>query len=211
MLEEAFYIDLDDISKTLRSYSDPDPAVGDDQLVARTLAGDEAAFAEIFESHKRQVARTIGRIFNDPSDVEEYLQQTFTKAYFSLKSYKGGNEGSLAAWLLRIAVNLCYDGLRKKKRRAEALFSDSETEEGGQIEIASSDQPVEKKLATAQLAERVLSSLDERDRIAMTLVYSEQRPLEEVAEIMGISTSNLKSRLFRSRNFIKGRFGHLFR
>ena len=68
----------------------------------------------------------------------------------------------------------------------------------------------ETDLVSAQLAEKILSSLDARDRIAMTLVYSEDYSLTDAAEIIGISASTLKSRLFRCRNHIKQRFGHLF-
>lgn len=68
----------------------------------------------------------------------------------------------------------------------------------------------EMSLVAIQLAEKVLSTLAARDRMAMTLVYSENYSLNEVADAIGITTSNLKSRLFRCRNQIRTKFGHLF-
>ena len=115
--------------------------------------------------------------------------------------------------MTRIAVNVCYDEFRRRERRPENLFTDMSSEESDYLEtVADVQRPsVERSLVASQLAEKILSVLDEKDRIAMTLVYSEDYSLNEVAEAMGISTSNLKSRLFRCRNQIKHRFGHLFK
>ena len=185
----------------------------DEALVDAVLNGDETAFAEIFERYKRPMTRVVGRYFRERSDIEEHVQQCFTKAYFSLKNYRGGEDKSFAAWMTRIAVNVCYDEFRRKQRKGENLFSEMSDEENQYIEtIADGGQTdSERKLIATQLSERLLSSLDVKDRMAMTLVYSQDYSLNEVADLIGISTSNLKSRLFRCRNQLRTRFGHLFR
>lgn len=182
--------------------------VTDEMLVAAVVAGDERSFSEIFERYKRHVTRVVARFFNDRSDIEEFAQQSFTKAYFSLKNYRGGEEKSLPAWLSRIAVNVCYDEFRRRKRKGETTFTDLSDEETSFVETIVDDKARsnEERLITKQLAEKVLDSLDPEDRIAVQLVYSEDLSLAEAAEIIGISTSNLKSRLFRCRNFIQKRF-----
>lgn len=182
--------------------------VTDEMLVAAVVAGDERSFSEIFERYKRHVTRVVARFFNDRSDIEEFAQQSFTKAYFSLKNYRGGEEKSLPAWLSRIAVNVCYDEFRRRKRKGETTFTDLSDEETSFVETIVDDKARsnEERLITNQLAEKVLDSLDPEDRIAVQLVYSEDLSLAEAAEIIGISTSNLKSRLFRCRNFIQKRF-----
>jgi DNA-directed RNA polymerase specialized sigma24 family protein len=68
----------------------------------------------------------------------------------------------------------------------------------------------ENMLLNAELADRILSGVDAKDRVALTLVYSQDYSLDEAATVLGITTSNLKSRLFRCRNHIKKRFSHLF-
>ena len=85
------------------------------------------------------------------------------------------------------------------------------TEEGDYIEtIADGREPsIERKLVAAQLADKVLAGLDHNDRIALTLVYCGDYTLSEVASFLGISVSNLKSRMFRCRNQIRERFGHI--
>ncbi len=177
-------------------------------LVAAVVAGDERSFSEIFDRYKRHVTRVVARFFSDRSDIEEFAQQSFTKAYFSLNNYRGGEEKSLPAWLSRIAVNVCYDEFRRRKRRGETTFTDLSDEETSFVETIVDDKArsEEDRLIARQLADKVLSSLDPEDRIAVQLVYSEDLSLAEAAEIIGISTSNLKSRLFRCRNFIQMRF-----
>ena len=187
-------------------------SVTDIDLVRSVLDGDEQAFREIFDRHRLLVTRVVGRFFRDRSEIEECVQIAFTKTYFSLKAFRGGRGDSFPAWLTRIAVNVCYDEFRRRQRRPESRFAEMETDDTAFVESVSDGKAgtTETDLVSAQLAEKILSSLDARDRIAMTLVYSEDYSLTDAAEIIGISASNLKSRLFRCRNHIKQRFGHLF-
>ena len=186
--------------------------VSDDKLVAAVLAGDEAAFAEIFDRYKLQMTRTVGRFFRDRGEAEEFVQVSFTKAYFSLKKYRGGEDRSFPAWLTRIAVNVCYDEFRRRQRKGESLFSEMSDEENDFIStIADGRQrTAADSFQAGQLAEKILAGLDPGDRVAMTLVYSEDYSIDDVAKAIGISQSNLKSRLFRCRKHIRKRFGHLF-
>lgn len=210
---------LDEVSKTGLQNEAKKPAiefsegsqVTDADLVRAVIDGDEQAFAEIFERYRRLVTGVVGRFFRDRTEIEEYVQQSFTKTYFSLKDFRGTSENSFPAWVTRITVNVCYDEFRRRGRRPESLFTEID-EEGGFLESVLDGKTVtaETKVVSAQLAEKILSTLDPRDRIAMTLVYSEDYSLNEASEVIGISVGNLKSRLFRCRNHIRDRFGHLF-
>ncbi|MBP7416369.1 MAG: sigma-70 family RNA polymerase sigma factor, partial [Pyrinomonadaceae bacterium] len=212
-LQEVLNINLQTNTRSQADVIDDVTPTSDEQLVQAVLDGDETAFAVIFERYTRPMTRVVSRFFRERSDIEEFVQQSFTKAYFSLKKYRGGEENSFPAWMTRIAVNVCYDEFRRRGRRAESLVTDLSSDESDYLEtVADGRKPsVERLLAARQLTEKILSVLDEQDRIAMTLVYSEDYSLSEVAEAIGISTSNLKSRLFRCRNQIKSRFGHLFK
>ncbi len=212
MLEEVLNISLPVTQIATIEFSDTVP-VTDDKLVQAVIEGDERAFAELFDRYKRSIALVVGKFFRERADIEECVQVCFTKAYFSLNKYKGGEERSFSSWLTRIAVNVCYDEFRRRKRKAEDLFTEISSDEADYLEsLADGRRPSdEKRLVATQLAERILGGLDPKDRIALTLVYSEDYSLGDVAEAMGISSSNLKSRLFRCRNKIKMKFGHLFR
>lgn len=212
MLDEVLNISLQTIVQIPAIEFTEDAALSDDKLVEAVLAGDDSAFAEIFERYKLPLTRTVGRFFRDRSEVEEFVQQSFTKVYFSLKRYRGGEERSFAAWLTRIAVNVCYDEFRRRQRKGESLFSEMSDEENDFISSVADGNRVtpENSLQAKQLAEKVLAGLDPGDRIAMALVYCEDYSIDEVAKAIGISQSNLKSRLFRCRKHVRKRLGHLF-
>jgi RNA polymerase sigma-70 factor (ECF subfamily) len=213
MFDEVLNIPLQNEAQPFGfAFDEPVPAT-DEMLVKAVLDSDEAAFAEIFDRYKLLVTRVVGRFFRDRGEIEEFVQQTFTKVFFSLGKYRGGEENAFPAWLTRITVNVCYDHFRRRGRRPESTFAEMSTGESEYVETIADgrETSIDQRLAAAQLADRVLSILDERDRVAMTLIYCGDYSLDEVAEFFGMTVSNLKSRMFRCRNQIKNRFGELLK
>jgi len=182
-----------------------DSSQTDAVLVKAVLAGDETAFALIFERYRRLVAHLISRFFYGREEIEEFVQQSFTKVYFSLKDFRGERGKSLAAWISKVTINICYDELRRRERRPENRFGDLSEEENTALErIAQSDiESAESSLIKRDLAEKLLSNLEVPDRLALTLFYGEEFSVEEVAELVGWSQSNVKTRLFRARNYLR--------
>jgi RNA polymerase sigma-70 factor (ECF subfamily) len=213
MFEEVLNIGLDTTTQLPAIDLTDGPQGSDARLVQAVLEGDNGAFELIFERNRRMVTRVVSRFFRDRSEIEEFVQQSFTKAYFSLKNFRGARGDSFPAWLSRIAVNVCYDEFRRRQRVGEISLGSEDKNGENAFENIPHDRnvAVDNSLAAAQLAEKMLATLDARDRVAMILVYAEDYSLAEAAEVIGISPSNLKSRLFRCRSHIKQRFGHLFR
>lgn len=187
--------------------------VADDELVKLALAGDETAFACIFERYRRLVVHLVSRFFRRREEIEDIAQQAFTKIYFSLKDFRGGHEKSFSSWLSRLTINACYDELRRRSRRSENPFSQFSDEEREYFErIAASDSAdAEKSLVARDLAEKVLLQLDAKERLALTLLHGEDFSVAEVARIVGWSESKVKTRLFRCRNNLRNIFSHLFK
>lgn len=211
MLDEVLKIGLQTKAQYTAVEFTDEVHVSDDVLVQAVLDGDQRAFETIFERYRRPMTRVVGRFFRERSDIEEFVQQCFTKAYFSLKNFRGG-DSSFQAWMTRIAINVCYDEFRRKQRKSENLFAEMSDEENNYIETIADGKAIgtDNSMIASQLVHKVLSTLDADYRLAMTLVYSEDYTLDEAAAVIGISTSSLKSRLFRCRNHIRKRFGHLF-
>jgi RNA polymerase sigma factor (sigma-70 family) len=191
----------------------PSSEVTDDELVRRVLAGDETAFACLFERYRRLVVHLVSRFFNRREEIEDLSQQSFTKIYFSLKDFRGGRDKSFSSWLARLTVNSCYDELRRRRLRAENLFSDFSEEEREYLEqiTAENSKDTEKTLVAKDLAEKVLAHLDAKERLALTLLHGEDFSVAEVAKIVGWSESNVKTRLFRCRNNLRNIFSHLLK
>ncbi|HVE58704.1 MAG TPA: RNA polymerase sigma factor [Pyrinomonadaceae bacterium] len=212
MIDETIKINpVRNVNLSATKLSEPSE-ITDDELVKLVLAGDEAAFACLFERYRKLVVHLVSRFFRQRQEIEDIVQQAFTKIYFALKDFRGGHDKSFSAWASRLTVNACYDELRRRRSRAENLFSEFTDEERTCFEqIAAENSPnAEKSLVTKDLAEKVLAQLDAKERLALTLLHGEDFSVAEVARLVGWSESNVKTRLFRCRNNLRNIFRHLF-
>lgn len=177
-------------------------AAAETDLIRRCRSGDQAAFETLVKKHERRIFGLIHQIIRSSKDVEDIAQEVFIKLYFSLSQFR--MDASFEAWIYRIAVNQCYDFLRKEKRHAQVYMSELSEEEAFHFEsLESTTQPisvdVEKSLETKQVAERLLALLHPRDRMLLVLKEVEQLSVEELADIFKTSPSAIKLRLFRAR------------
>jgi len=177
----------------------------DDALVSAAAAGDEGAFEQLFERHRRQVARIASRFFAQREQIEEIIQDSFTKAYFALNTYHGTHAASFKAWLAQIAVNCCYDQLRRARRRPEQGFGDIEETEAQQFaaQLRAAPKDVETELASRDLAVKLLSRLSADDRLVLTLLDVEGFSVAEIAELTNWSVSKVKVRAHRARAHLR--------
>jgi RNA polymerase sigma-70 factor (ECF subfamily) len=173
------------------------------ELARLARSGDELAFAEIVRRFSPRVFQFASRFFRQRSLVEEAAQEVFLKAYTELGSYEG--RGSLEGWLTRITTNTCLNLLRSARRRPESAVADLSEDESNWLENQLADvaaerhQAVERSLVAADLADRVLETLDSDDRLVLMLMDGDGASVKEVAELTGWSESKVKVRAFRAR------------
>jgi RNA polymerase sigma-70 factor, ECF subfamily len=173
----------------------------DDTLVTATNAGDEAAFEKLFERHRRRVARIAARFFPRQEQIEEIIQESFTKAYLALPNFAGAHAASFAAWLAQITVNTCYDELRRHARRAEHPLADFDEAEAQALtaQLRAPEQDVESALVSRDLATKLLARLSPEDRLVLTLLDAEGLSVAEIAQATGWSVPKVKVRAHRAR------------
>jgi RNA polymerase sigma-70 factor (ECF subfamily) len=175
----------------------------DESIVAAVCAGDESAFERLFERHRRRVARLVGRFFNRPERVEEIVQEVFTKVYFALDDYSPERGASFAAWVSRIAINACYDELRRARRRPESSISDITDDEAvwlnSRAHAESAGGDAESVAVSRDLACKLLARLGAEDRLVLTLLDGEGLPVSDIAGLTGWSASKVKVRAHRAR------------
>jgi len=179
----------------------------DEALAVAARDGDGAAFERIVERHRRRVGRIIGRFFSRPERVEDVLQEVFTKSYFGLSEYSVDRGRSFSAWLSRVAINACYDELRRNKRRPEASAEELTQDEAawlGSHAYATSAVPdAEAMTISRDLANKLLARLSADDRLVLTLLDGEELSVNEIADVLGWRISKVKVRAHRARKSLR--------
>lgn len=174
------------------------------ELVRLCQNGTESAFEELVRRHQQRMLALVGGILRRSEDVEDVVQQVFMKAYVSIKRFD--QRAAFSTWLYKIAVNECWDYLRKKKVRPLLYESDLSEEQVSRLDgIVSSDRAPDNpddRTAVKQLLERLLEKLPEQDRQLLVLKEIEGFSVQELAEILNLNANTVKVRLFRARGRI---------
>lgn len=173
------------------------------EVIRRAQAGDVDAYEQLVRKHQQRVFAIVSGILRQREDVEDIAQQVFIKVYVSLKRFD--LRSAFSTWLYKIAVNECFDYLRKKKVRRltyEADLSEEQVLRLETIEREPTGTPREDAARTAetrQLVERLLSELPEEERLMLVLKEVEGLTVEEIGETLGLNVNTVKVRMFRAR------------
>jgi RNA polymerase sigma-70 factor, ECF subfamily len=172
--------------------SDPDIS----QWVYTAIEGDQDAFAEIVYTFQHAVYNLCYRLLGERTEAEDAAQETFLRAYSNLSRYD--HNRSFKTWLLTIASNHCIDRLRK--RRVKWLSIDDPLP--ANLTLAS-DEPLPEQVTQSNWrSHRIQELLDELkpdDRAAIVLRYWYDCSYAEIADVLDMTESAVKSRLFRAR------------
>ncbi|MBK7392103.1 MAG: sigma-70 family RNA polymerase sigma factor [Chloracidobacterium sp.] len=199
-------------NETLATRSDVDAGnlsvcseMTDRQLVDLTLAGDNFAFEQIFDRHKRLVAVIAARCFRKPDEIEDIVQISFARSFTQLDKFRGEHDRSLASWLIRITANICFDTLRAQKRKPETLTCDlSDAEVDSLVELtADTSRSQERSLVAADLSEKLLAQLPIEERALLQMLYSEEMSVAEIADVLDCTAANVKIRAWRARKTLR--------
>jgi RNA polymerase sigma-70 factor (ECF subfamily) len=175
-------------------------------LILRCQAGnrpDSAAFAELMRRYQSQVERVLYHLAPDWHDRADLAQEVWIRVYRNIQRLQ--EPSKFRGWLSRIATNLFYDELRKRKRGASPLSLDApRTVDDGEMdwEIAGDAPGPEEELTTREFYEQLreaIADLPEVFRTTIVLREIQGLAYEEIAEITGVSLGTVKSRIARAR------------
>ena len=172
----------------------------DSDLIARVVSGDRNAFNELMRAHEDRVFSVCLRIMGDREKALDAAQETFLTLFRKAGQFKG--ESALGTWIYRIAVNTCYDQLRKAKRRPSEHLPDH---------VDPSDPSAEDAMESAALRpdiEEALKALPAEFRAAVVLSDLEGLSMPETANALGIPVGTVKSRVFRGRRLLAKKLGN---
>jgi RNA polymerase sigma-70 factor (ECF subfamily) len=166
----------------------------DEELVEAFRGGDLAAFDVLVRRWDRKVRGAIHRILGNEDDARELCQEAFLKAYRAMGSFKG--EARFSSWLYQIALNLCRDRMRRRKGRMVSL---DELEEDGKA--IATDRPSALELVEgrdlARAVAAAVAALPEEQREVIVLKEYQELTFVEIAEVLGVPLSTVKTRLYR--------------
>jgi len=171
----------------------------DAELIAAVRNGDSASFEPLVQKYQARVFATARRYARRESEVEDIVQEVFIKAFQKLDGFRG--EAPFEHWLMRLAVRICYDFLRRHQRNRETAFTELTEPESDWLDrfLVAPDSASEDAAAARQLVEKVLERLTPPARLVITLLEIEERPVKEISELTGWPMSLVKVRAFRAR------------
>jgi RNA polymerase sigma-70 factor, ECF subfamily len=167
------------------------------QLIARAQQGDEAAFEELFNAHKRRVYSLCLRMTGDPAEAEDLAQEAFLQLFRKIGTFRG--ESAFSTWLHRLVVNVVLMHLRKKGLQQISLDDvDTSQEEPVRREYGDEDRRLVGSVDRVSL-ERAIAQLPPGYRAVFVLHDIEGYEHNEIAQIMSYSIGNSKSQLHKAR------------
>ncbi len=164
--------------------------------------GEQEAFGRLVERYQRRVFSLVFHIVRRQDEVEDLAQEILLKAFRAIRSYNF--RASFGAWISRIAVNHCYDYLRRQ-RSSRVTYYWQLSEDARRVLEAIPQQrergepSAEEQMAQKDLVEKLLERAPAEDRIVLSLKEIEDLPVEEIGRILNWSTSKVKVRLHRAR------------
>jgi RNA polymerase sigma-70 factor (ECF subfamily) len=177
------------------------PTITDEQAMWRVKMDDDPqAFARLVERWQKPIQRLCLRMLGDAHRAEDLTQEAFVRVFARRKDYEP--VGRFSTFLWRIALNLCYDELRKINRRGESSLEDSADERGELHFVADSAAP-DLRLVEDERAEtvrRALLQLSEPYRVVVVLRHYEGLKFREIGEVLEIPEGTVKSRMVEALN-----------
>lgn len=173
----------------------PDPLHDERDLVARTMCGDDHAFAELYARHATAAYTAAYRLLASAADAEDVMQELFVALPRTLAGYDP-SRGALGAWLRRVAVRLALMKLRTVKRRRE-------TDAASVGALLAPDDGALERLSI----EAALDRLADEQRTVFLLKEVEGYEHREIAALLDISVANSEIRLFRARQALRAFLG----
>ena len=173
---------------------------GDIFYIEQILSGKSNSYSYIVDRHKNNVYNLAIRISGNHEEAEEIAQDSFLKAYRSLNGFK--MKSSFATWLYRIVYNTAISHIRIKKRDTLSL-EDFPADATDFIGINQNEEEAENEYRSS-LVNFALQKISGEERGLISLYYYEEMSMEEISDIMGISKSNIKVKLFRARQKMMG-------
>lgn len=186
----------------------------DARLIQEAIRGNQGAFKKLLKKYHDPIAHLVARIIHNKEQVEDLTQETFVKAFASLKSFN--DEYAFSTWLYKIATNSSIDYIRKKKLDTFSIDKPIALEESDYtFELPDSTYEPDKRIIhnqRARLIEEAIDQLPEKYKRVITLRHTEERDYSEIAKMLKLPIGTVKAHIFRARELLnkalRDKIGH---
>ncbi len=181
----------------------PDSGPTDRDLVRRAQGGDPRAFDELVLRHQDKVYNAVFRFCGREEDAADICQRAFINAWRKIAEFAG--DAAFSTWMYRIAFNQSVSFRRESVRARAASLHDPDGELAVEPAVeAPGGERIESEENQRKVQE-ALNRLDDDDRRIIVLKDIEDRPYEEIAQILAVPKGTVRSRLHRARLALKER------
>jgi len=171
----------------------------DDELVKRTIEGDNLAFSEIIRRYENMVARTVKSMLGDIQQAEDVGQDTFIRLYKSLKDFRG--DSKLSTYIQRIAINQSLNEIRRKKRFLSLFFQSDDKDDMSEIDLEAMNEEEGRDIKS--YVNMAISKLEPDFRTVVILRSIQGYSTKETAEILEVPVGTVLSRLSRAKEQLR--------
>jgi RNA polymerase sigma-70 factor (ECF subfamily) len=184
------------------------------ELMLRVRQGDAESFDVLLDRHRKPLVSFFSRMVRDQALAEDLAQEAFLRVYQARQRYQP--EAKFTTWLYRIATNLALNALRDRKAVPAAPAGDGHSSDGGsKVEELSDSRPTaEQRMMLSERGRTIreaVESLPENQRAAVILHKYQDVDYRQIALILGVSESAVKSLLFRAYENLRVRLEPLLR
>ncbi|MGH9821815.1 MAG: RNA polymerase sigma factor [Blastocatellia bacterium] len=193
--------------KRTAASSGGDLELTDSQLIERTLGGEADAFNLLVHRWERQIYGLTLRMLGKDDEAKDATQETFLSAYRNLGKFRG--EAKFSSWIYRIALNICNTKLRGRTR---TVVSIEEQQEAVGFEVPAETEDLAGGIQKEQVARhvrRALQGLPADMRQVIVMKEYEGLKFSEIADILGIPVSTVKTRMYTGLSELRKRLDHL--
>lgn len=179
----------------------------DRELINKVLDGDRNAFASLLSRYQNYVFTVCFRILKNREEAEEAAQDTFVKVFKTIKTFK--QDSKFSTWLYSVAFRTAIDHSRRKKMNTSSIDSEDnflqiKDKKSTPMELMA-NQNLKTVLAT------VIHTLPPTEASIITLYYQGEQTVKEIAKTLKLSESNVKIKLYRTREVLKNKLSRYLR
>lgn len=181
--------------------------LSDTQIIERTLRGEPDAFGLLVRRWERQIHGLTLRMLGHDDEARDATQETFLSAFRNLSKFRG--EAKFSSWIYRIALNVCNTRLRSRSRLAISIEQQRESA-GFEIPAETGDLGTGiQKEQVARYVKRAIQALPPDMRQVIIMKEYDGLKFSEIAEILGVPVSTVKTRMYTGLAELRKRLEHL--